>query len=121
MRFTGTDRCIFFDCDETLVLTNMPNSPLAIPIEYQGHTYRYVPHEQHVEEIHRYKADGATIVVWSAQGSSWAETVVRALGLQSVVDVCLSKPEKYFDDLNVTQFMPNTIREYVRPILRIKS
>lgn len=66
-----------------------PNSGLA--------TY-YTVHHQHVELLRRYKGRGFYITVWSANGSAHAESVVKALDLEDVVDEVKTKPFKHIDD-----------------------
>lgn len=113
--FIGTDRTIYSDVDDSLVLHGMGDDPNAIVVEHEGRSWSVVPHPQHIEELIKYKQMGHTVIVWSAGGASWSAAVVKALGLTPFVDACLSKPEKYIDDLHVTEFMPAANRVYMTP------
>jgi hypothetical protein len=41
--------------------------------------------------------------------------VVQALGLEPYVDLIVNKPDQYYDDLMVFQFMPESLRTYIKP------
>lgn len=51
-----------------------------------------------IKDLKMCKVRGHTVVVWSQGGSSWAETVVKALDLVDYVDVVMAKPSWYVDD-----------------------
>jgi FMN phosphatase YigB (HAD superfamily) len=71
-------------------------------------TERLVPHRKHIEQLKKHKSRHSLIIVWSAAGSDWAETVVKTLGLEQYVDLCISKPTWVYDDLPVQEFMPKS-------------
>ncbi len=104
-------KTVYFDCDNTLV---MWSSRMYEPhwheraIEVGG--YWLVPHVHHVNALKNHKEDGCTIVVWSQGGADWAKCVVDALGLEAWVDVCLRKPDIYYDDITAQQFMAGAKR-----------
>lgn len=97
---------VFFDVDSTLVFTSseMPVGFTALDQLNINNRIFWV-HHSHVECIKDFKARGHNVVVWSAGGADWAETVVKALGIQEYVDVILHKPAWYFDDLHVTEWI----------------
>jgi hypothetical protein len=64
-----------------------------------------MPHERHIQLIRQFKARGHTIVVWSQGGWSWAESVVKTLGIENLVDIVMDKPNWYIDDLPAEAFM----------------
>ena len=104
--------CIYFDVDDTLVMWpqysgvvhekwNAAAIPIASPFDKK--IYFLVPHERHITLLRKHKKLGKfPIVVWSQGGGAWAEAVVVALGLSDVVDVCMSKPQVYYDDLFIS-------------------
>lgn len=99
----ASDDCIFFDVDETLVFWKTDQDSTDIVIQavdpYMGGQYvKLVPHQRHIDLLKRNHGQGRTIVVWSAGGVYWAESVVRALGLESYVSLILTKPKAYVDD-----------------------
>jgi hypothetical protein len=53
------------------------------------------------------------IIVWSAAGAQWANTIVEALGIEDYVDLILTKPLGYVDDQKAEDFMKNHI--YLAP------
>lgn len=113
-------RSMFFDCDDTLILWNNNYSfnksdPLSIEIRDPYHIdtevyLRVRPNLEAIELLKRQHAKDTTIVVWSAGGWQWAEAVVKALGLEQYVSVCMSKPDYYVDDLECKEFMGEFIR-----------
>ena len=104
---------IYFDTDDTLVCWEMHNNPNAIPFICYGKEYKLVPHTEHIKMLKKFKADGFQIVVWSAGGREWVEEVVNKLFLNDYVDVMLSKPSFYVDDVEVRHFMHKTKRLYI--------
>lgn len=110
---------IYFDVDDTLVEWIQPTDERAeqsIPGLYpcRGHSsYLLLPIPAHIEELKRLKAEHNTIVVWSQGGSDWVVEVLTKLELTEYVDVCLTKPEVYYDDLHVSEWMGQ--RKYIGP------
>lgn len=102
-----------FDVDQTLVLWDSNNDPPSPFIEirnpYDGQYVNCNIHEAHVRLIKQMKARGRYIIVWSAGGAEWAETVVRALGLEHSVDICMTKPMAYVDDVPVAEWLQHRI------------
>lgn len=49
--------------------------------------------------------NGQIVIVWSAGGYKWAESVVKSLGLSLFVDVAMSKPTWYYDDIPCQKWM----------------
>jgi FMN phosphatase YigB (HAD superfamily) len=116
------ERAVFFDVDDTLVLWS------AKPEELEAHGVSFqcpaggaviddeiipsspwseflLPHRKHIARLIKHKKDGDTVIVWSAGGYDWAESVVRTLGLEDYVDLIISKPYCFYDDLTPGEFM----------------
>ena len=106
---------VAFDCDETLVLWSSLK-PLEERIHIEaGEISAYVwPHKKHIEQLKKHKARDHRIIVWSAGGYAWAEAVVKALELDSYVDVVMTKFQWYYDDLKSEEFMPEINRVYYK-------
>lgn len=106
-----SDNVVYFDVDGTLVLWDYPAERAAetIAVGAPGLERRVLPHWTHVEEIKKYKARGHRVVVWSAGGHEWAESVVRKLGLIPFVDIIIRKPTWYYDDWKSEVFMGDPI------------
>lgn len=106
----------YFDVDDTLVMWG------PIPKDYSGSLVKVcepslgihldgICHEKHIEELKQHARRGHKIVVWSAGGWKWALAVVKALNLETFVDVVIEKPEWLYDDLQPELFMPR--RKYI--------
>lgn len=106
---------MFFDCDDTLVMwdnkyKNEDQSNCVLVVDPISDFQEFlVPHSKHIEMLKDFKRGGKVIVVWSAAGWQWAESVVAALDLEPYVDFVMEKPQSYVDDLNCTQFMGQRI------------
>lgn len=104
MTVIENETLVYFDCDDTLV---MWSERFAFPGEgkieledpYDNSLVHLFPHERHIKLLKDYKARGYTVVVWSAAGYRWTNTIVKTLGLEEYVDYCQSKPIKFVDDL----------------------
>lgn len=118
MQVINRENVIFFDVDDTLVLWDVEKhcrdtqSVLVID-PYDGIPVRLAVHEPHVKLLMNHKARGTVIVVWSQGGYAWAEAVINALGLTDFVDLVMTKPRAYVDDLAVTAWMSERI--YISP------
>ena len=49
--------------------------------------------------MREFKARGHYVIVWSQGGWEWAEAVVKALGLEDLVDEVKTKPQWMVDDI----------------------
>ena len=100
MQTITNDLALFFDVDNTLIRYASMKSEWAVEVHdaQTCNTFYVHPIEQHILILKRAKSRGRQIIVWSAGGSKWAETVVKALGLEELVDYCMSKPEVVCDD-----------------------
>jgi hypothetical protein len=93
---------IEFECPGSLVLVDdqlLPSTPWKAFL---------VPHKVHIEQLKKHKLRGHKVVVWSAGGWDWAESVVRALKLEQFVDVVISKPNWAYDDKQPHEYMPKS-------------
>jgi len=104
------DKIICCDVDDTLVFAFInggfeADDPNLIDIRFHNFLRSFMPHFKHIELLKKYKADGYFVIVWSQAGFEWAETVVKALNLEDHVDLAMTKPFKYIDDLPANAFM----------------
>lgn len=105
---------VAFDIDDTLVMwSNEYRQPhegsVAFIDPYDGATNHLVPHEKHVNLLKKYKGRGMCVMVWSAGGVQWAKSVINTLGLQDYVDLIITKPSKYVDDLPAKEILGSRI------------
>lgn len=95
-------RWAYFDVDNTLILWDEAEpSPDRVQFQDPFNPDRFWDfgiHRAHVELLKLIAERGDTVVVWSAAGLEWAETVVEALDLWDHVSYILQKPDSLFDD-----------------------
>lgn len=110
MNIIKSNLVTFFDVDDTLIFWT-PSFELNRPYQkivfnFNGLEIEKYIISEHVEELKRQKESGSYIIVWSASGYQWAEAIVKALKIEKYVDVCMSKPIRYYDDKDVSEWMP---------------
>jgi predicted phosphatase len=107
MKVEKNRNVITFDVDDTLIiwdefsrdLTYTSPDRLVVICPYDGKPYSFTVHERHVAFLKREKAKGSFVIVWSRSEGAWAEAVCKALNLEDYVDIAMSKPTKYVDDV----------------------
>ncbi len=115
MEVIKSHRIVFFDVDDTLVIWDWksvdPEGLRLIKVEDPEAkcSQLVMPHDRHVQLMKQFKARGHTVVVWSQGGWAWAESVVKALGVENVVDYVMDKPSWYVDDLPASMFLGKPI------------
>ncbi len=114
MQVTSNEHVVCFDVDDTLILWDdafAAPGPERVRIldPYDGHAVYLKPHARHVKLLRQMRGRGRYLVVWSAAGAKWAEAVINALELQSCVDLVITKPLAYVDDLPVAEWMGKRI------------
>lgn len=103
-----TDQVVCCDVDDTLVMWNLDDKSkdISIPDPYSPGVSNFVtPHLAHIQLLRKFKERGFTIIVWSAGGFKWAHNVVNALEIEPFVDLVMSKPCRYIDDLACKEWM----------------
>lgn len=121
MKTVRNENILVCDVDETLYLSTGNKELKTRPVwDELTKSFIYIqPHEPHVRLIHEQKARGRFIIVWSKGGHAWAEAVVNALGLVSVVDLVMTKPIAYIDDQPVETWLTEQI--YIPHTLEYKT
>ena len=101
-------KTVYFDVDDTLLewKTCKKTDKNAIKVVNNGHTFYKRAIYPNINGLKAHFLAGHLVVVWSAGGSSWAETVIKALKLQKYVNVILTKPDFYYDDKEVSHWFP---------------
>lgn len=113
MRIVENGHVVCFDVDDTLIkwlwdqfeIEQLRAEGALLVMEKNGESVAVKPIQEHIELIKRYKVKGKFIIVWSQSGYQWVSEVVKALGIDHLVDLCLTKPEKYVDDLKADEWM----------------
>lgn len=103
MKVIDNDHPIPFDVDDTLVMWHSPFMTEETSLVINGQ--RIKPHEGNIKRLKEMKAKGQFVIVWSAAGYEWAATVLSHLELTQYVDLVMTKPRVYFDDLNSDVWM----------------
>lgn len=103
-------RSLFSDVDDTLIKWPEPglsfeHHPDAIKVDMFGTMFWVIPMSENINTLKKFYESGYEVVVWSLSSKQWAEKVVAALGLGEWVDYCVSKPDFFLDDREVTHFM----------------
>ena len=109
----NNDDCVFTDIDETLIFWKTTD-PTDVTIEVEDpymedKIIKLVPHQSNIDLIKRKYGQGKMIIVWSAGGALWAETVVKALKLETIVTLIMAKPTTYIDDIDVKDWGLNRV------------
>lgn len=118
MKTVDNDDIAPFDVDQTLVLSKDTEvNPHNLTVEiYDPITEKFIKmlvHEPMVRLLREQKRRGSFIMVWSRGGYEWAANVVKALHLTECVDLVMSKPKVYYDDLPVQEWLKD--RVYLEP------
>lgn len=119
MQVMYSTKTAFFDVDCTLVFSLVDIETQNIDvlgwevITIEGLVWYVHPH--HTRLLQEFSARGFTNIVWSAGGAAWAARVVMSLGLEDCVDLVIDKPAFVVDDKRADEFMPETIRTYIKP------
>ena len=107
-----------FDVDDTLIMTttgvSAADSLVEVPDPLEpSRLIKFKVNESMVRLLREQHHRGSYVIVWSRGGYEWASAVVTALGLSNSVDLIMSKPKTYFDDLPVEKWL--TDRVYLEP------
>ncbi len=100
---------VFFDVDGTLVRPAVDGDEHTIVFEAGNRKVYFTPIQGNIDSLVLHKARGHTVVVWSHGKARWAETAVKALGLESFVDYVVSKPDWIYDDEPPEHFLDRVI------------
>ncbi len=106
----------FFDVDDTLVLHEDPdtiplNDRVSVTTAFGEIIVR--PHAAMITLLKEAHIRGFCVIVWSKGGYNWASQVIAALGLEGYVNFVMSKPQHYFDDKPIQEWL--TERIYLKP------
>lgn len=109
MKVISQESTVFVDCDDTLVMWGVKarkgEKLVAVTNPHDGSQSYLAAHLGHIKVLKDRKARGSYVVVWSAGGYAWANSVVKALGLEPYVDLVMTKPHMYIDDKKAEEFM----------------
>lgn len=98
------ENIVLYDCDDTLIFFDGPPEIDPISIAIGPYSERVWPNYAVIEKLKRSKFRGHYVRVHSQGGVDWAESVVKALGLEEYVDSVEAKPKWFVDDLEWNAF-----------------
>jgi hypothetical protein len=107
-----SEQVICCDIDDTIVLWNpeAPGDKIEIPCPHSLHGhFDLKTHEPHIRLVKERLARGAVMIVWSAGGWAWADSVFEALGIDHENIHIYSKPYAYIDDSECQNWMGDRI------------
>lgn len=113
MKIIESDKLVFFDVDDTLVMWNFQGdwSTVTWTVDAepwgpgQG-TKTFVVNHTMVQQLIEHTTRGHKVIVWSQGGWEWAKRVVEMLKIEQYVDLVMSKPSWIYDDLQPVNWMP---------------
>lgn len=109
MYYVQNELTVSYDVDSTLVFNDTAGSLVIDDPFEKGKKIHLRPHRRHIKQLMNHKARGFHVTVWSQQGALWAKTIVEALELGAYVDVVITKPTCYVDDLPGDQILGTRI------------
>lgn len=120
MKTFESDLTVAFDVDETIVNWSYPESEIDNTIlvtqtmnDGTEYSQRLLPNKFVIDRIKGHFMQGHVVVIWSAGGGSWGQSIIKALGLEEYVSVVLSKPQFFYDDLPAVEFLPEVNRYHL--------
>lgn len=110
MKIISSEQNVMWDIDDTLVITETSGPyDLILFNPNKECNEGLMIHHEHVKQLKSHKNRGFNNIVWSGNGYSWAKIVIDALGLNEYVDLIMTKPQKFFDDLPAEQVLVNRV------------
>lgn len=108
-----SNKVVAIDTDDTLIAWNLSEYPAEgqITVKYKKRSVTVYPMSKNINLLRKFAKLDYEIIVWSATGADWAATIVKALGLENEVTVCMTKPRYYFDDQKADEWMMKVYRE----------
>lgn len=123
MKVIFNEKIVPVDIDDTLVMHHDAESyEKQVIVEdpyHEGGKILLGVNEPMIKVLKDEKARGSFILVWSRGGYAWASTIIEALGLESYVDLIMTKPLVYLDDSEVSSWLKD--RVYINPKVTYKK
>ena len=99
MRVYKYEHTIHFDVDDTVIMwdenhTQPFEGAVHVKCPHDGTISYHRPHKRHVRFLRKQMAKGMGVVLWSAAGVGWAEAAAKALELEDLDILVMSKPTK---------------------------
>lgn len=105
MRVNTNELRVLVDVDKTLIVKCSIGDYGCFYPDYYGVSVAHAPLYGNIQLLKAQKARGYEVIVHSANGYKWAETIIKALKLEEFVDEVATKPLKYIDDKPADEWM----------------
>ena len=101
-------RTAYFDVDDTLLewVSCNEHDVNAVEVNNNGHIFYKKAIIANINGLREHSHAGHVVIVWSKGGVEWATNVIKALNLEAYVDVILTKPDWYYDDMPAEHWLP---------------
>ena len=112
-----SDKVVFYDVDDTLITWNSSEEledDVITLTDAMGDITEHKVLRKNVISLIEHSKRGHKIVVWSAGGYAWASQAVKLLGLEKYVDLVVSKPTWWYDDLTAEEVLLPSNRRFNR-------
>lgn len=93
-------KTLYSDVDDTLAMHNLSDYAVEehISIDYTHGPMVIVPNKKNINLLTKFYKLGYTIILWSKTGGDWAQLVGKAIGIDHMVTLYVSKPMFLLDD-----------------------
>ena len=91
MQVIKKNKVLYVDVDKTLIMWHGDET--------------WHPHIAHINLLKQFKTQGHGIIVWSSGGWEWAQKAVELLGIQTLVDYIVNKPDWWCDDMDAEKIL----------------
>lgn len=113
-KIVKNENVVFFDIDDTLILYPKDGEDIVDPdykvfIDFTGNKFLAKPALNHIKLIKYYYRRGFYCIVWSGNGYKHARNILQQLKILKYVDQIMTKPARYVDDVECSQWMGKRI------------
>lgn len=114
MEIVENENTVFFDIDDTLILHIHPDIAtdkyeelgyIKFIDSYERGIFYAKPSKKHIKLLKDYDSRGFFVIAWSGNGFEHARNVIEQLNLFKYVDLIMTKPRVYVDDLKCDEWM----------------
>lgn len=106
------EKLLYIDTDETLAVWDQDSYAEDVPevtVNCYGVDASLQPHLANIKVIRKFHKLGYGIIIWSATGAEWAEAVSKAVGIDDLVTLYLTKPRYHMDDRPAPEWMGENV------------
>lgn len=101
MKIITNPHSTFIDIDDTVVYWDKTGNRKTVVVETSWTKEELEVNENMLNTINQLYLRGFFIVLWSQSGHEWCEAVAKALNIQDKIDLCMTKPGFFYDDIPI--------------------